>query len=313
MFHYLVLANQACRWKIFLPERWREACVLNDDGNMDPNLTLAHMTHNTAVILLHQVIAFPLPEWQNSRMRLPSASSTETCLAAATEVAIIAQEFLQRSSSLTNPQFAFCLFICGRLLLTYSSYRGEPLADAFDSLVASLVQTSKHWNGPYAVPDVETHNLASKFATRLMTARQQGQGTLDIREPVFSDHQYVEKPHGEQPNQTSFHLERNQAENPEGSSMDTTSLSDLYETSPDSISMAFPPLPLAFQGHIPYTNPSTPHATQTLPTGPGIQYDNPNTMPAEAMADGYEGIDAFLDPFFLPDQRVSVFSYTQNA
>ena len=35
------------QWKLYLPPKWRDASVLNEDGIMDPNLTLAHITHNT--------------------------------------------------------------------------------------------------------------------------------------------------------------------------------------------------------------------------------------------------------------------------
>ncbi|ORY66049.1 fungal-specific transcription factor domain-containing protein [Pseudomassariella vexata] len=299
------------QWKIFLPERWREACVLNSDGNMDPNLTLAHMTHNTAVILLHQVIAFPLPEWRDARIRLPSSSSSETCLAAATEVAIIADAFLQRSSSLTNPQFSFCLFIAGRMLLAYSSYKGEPLASAFDSLVNSLLETSRRWNGLSDISN-ETPNLASKFASRLVEARQQGRNILDIRKPVYSDDQYLENTP-----ENSLDALPNFGHNATGTQyMSISTPPETQDASPDSISMAFPPLPLAFQGQPSFTNPSTPTPSQVvLPNhlAPGTQISNmglvPDPMIGEAAANGYDSIDGFLDNSFPPDQRISVFSY----
>lgn len=171
------------QWKIFLPEQWREACALNVDGIMDPNLTLAHITHNTAVGLLHQGIAYPSQQWQASPIRLPSVSSAETCMAAATEVAIIADKYLLDSTSLTNPQFAFCLFISGRMLLAHAMHYSLPLSPEFNSLTNSLMEISRRWNGPYAQPGSgnETENLASKFAARLVQARDQGPHSLDIR------------------------------------------------------------------------------------------------------------------------------------
>lgn len=103
------------RWKLFLPPQWREAAVVN--GRMDPNLTLAHITHNTSVILLHQGIAYPSMQWQSSSIKLPSSSSADTCLSAAIEITTITQQYLIHNTGLTNPQFAFCLFVSGRVLL----------------------------------------------------------------------------------------------------------------------------------------------------------------------------------------------------
>lgn len=91
--------------------------MLNQDGIMDPNLTLAHITQNTAVIQLHQSIAYPCAQWLENGIKLPSAGSSETCLTAASEIGIISQQYLAQSTSITNPQFSFCLFIAGRVLL----------------------------------------------------------------------------------------------------------------------------------------------------------------------------------------------------
>ena len=146
-----------------LPERWREACALNEDGNMDPNLTLAHITHNTAVVLLHQGIAYPTAEWQSLPINLPSAPSAKTCLSAAVEVSIIVAEFLRNSRCLTSPQFAFCLFICGRMLIVHSLYYTVPLSPCFDELIDSLKEMSNRWNGDQFLAG---ENLASKFAHR---------------------------------------------------------------------------------------------------------------------------------------------------
>jgi hypothetical protein len=158
---------------------------------MDSYLTLAHITHNTAIGLLHQGIAYPLQEWQSNRIRLLWVSSAETCLAAATEVAIIAEKYLQGSISLTNPQFAFCLFVNGRMLLAHSLHYNVPLAPSFDSLTNSLREISRRWNGPHAENGLEneTDNLASKFASRLDQARHKGPNALDIRQPVYSEEQ----------------------------------------------------------------------------------------------------------------------------
>ncbi len=311
------------RWKVFLPERWREACVLNDDGIMDPNLTLAHITHNTAVVLLHQGIAYPSAEWQSTAIRLPSASSAETCLAAATEVAIIAEKFLQCSPILTNPQFAFCLFICGRMLLAHAIHYSCPLAPEFESLISSLREISRRCNGPHkitAAPD----NLASKFAVRLDQARQQGAEPLDIREAAYSqdngtrvtgslmhDQNFSDSGPGIQ----SAHLGV-----PIGTKSAHVSMNPDQEGSPDSISLAFPPLPLAFQ-------PQSDSAAQTrmpspmpiasaLPDPssvfalPGATYDNPDPPGMDAVTGpGFEQLNSYLEYSFLPNQRISMFSH----
>lgn len=103
------------QWKVFLPTKWASARV--EDGHMDPNLTLAHLTHNTAVILLHQSIALPSAKWKSCPITLPSTTSAETCITAAIEINTIASKFLSTMSGPTNPQFSFCLFMAGRVLL----------------------------------------------------------------------------------------------------------------------------------------------------------------------------------------------------
>lgn len=88
---------------------------------MDPNLTLAHMTHNTSMILLHQRIAYPQPEWENL-VKLPSSCSAETCQIAAIETQNIAEKYLRHSVGLTTNQFAFCVFVAARVLLSKTSF-----------------------------------------------------------------------------------------------------------------------------------------------------------------------------------------------
>jgi hypothetical protein len=85
---------------------------------MDPNLTLAHITHNTSMILLHQRIAYPESHWTNI-VKLPSFCSAETCQVAAVETATITQKYLKYTSqnSPVTSQFAFCVFVSARVLL----------------------------------------------------------------------------------------------------------------------------------------------------------------------------------------------------
>lgn len=288
---------------------------------MDPNLTLAHITHNTAVVLLHQGIAYPSAEWQATTIRLPSASSAETCLAAATEVAIIADKFLQCSPILTNPQFAFCLFICGRMLLAHAIHYSCPLAPEFESLISSLGEISTRCNGPHmtaTAPD----NLASKFAARLDQARQQGAEPLDIRDAAYSQSNSIRASSSaihqqnfsdEGPGMQSSHL---------GIPVGTKSVAMANrdeEGSPDSISLAFPPLPLAFQPQpesaAQTRMPSLMPITSTLPdpssvfTMSSASYDNQGPPGMDAVTGpGFEQLNSYLEYSFLPNQRISMFS-----
>lgn len=335
------------QWKIFLPERWREACAVNEDGNMDPNLTLAHITHNVAVILLHQGIAYPSAEWQavlpTIGVRLPSASSAETCFIAATEVVTIVERFLRDNPViLTNPQFAFCLFICGRMMLAHAAYYNIALPREFDILLDSLWEISKRWK--------LDNNIAAKFASRLLRARQQG-AYLDIRQAVFSDdqaaitdnsprilrngkaaqssstqefrntppslatahhHQTMTGPSQQQRAVTDYH---NHTTQPGGSRVEipvpingstSNGVHSMDEESPDSISFAFPPLPLAFQaGQI-------ASATQTAIQSPAMQ---PAPYPVQDFGDGivpmdanaFQDINFFMEYSFPPDERVSMY------
>ncbi|TDZ34240.1 hypothetical protein C8035_v009529 [Colletotrichum spinosum] len=311
------------QWKIFLPEQWREACVLNSDGIMDPNLTAAHIIHNTSVVLLHQGIAYPLPEWQATGIRLPSASSSETCLAAATEVAIIAQKFLQDSTLVVSPLFAFCLFICGRMFLAHSLYYSVALTGDFDSLVGSLRIIANRWSGT----GDKSENLASKFATRLAQARQQGHGMLDIRQAVYSEDRretpssasgvYPGTP-GRSLNQQVSGLGLNAAGPTE---QDATFMGAFHavgldfdqEASPDSISLAFPPLPLAFHAQNSSRGPTTmpspaPGHSQTPHMAYGhYNVENDHVIGPNPVGD-FGDLNAYLDYSFLPNQRISMFS-----
>lgn len=107
-------------WKMFLPQKWKDSNISRRPTiiNMDPNLTLAHITHNTSMILLHQQIAYPSPQW-TSIVRMPSAHSAETCQIAAAETATITRKYLKYTleNSPVNSQFAFCVFVSARALL----------------------------------------------------------------------------------------------------------------------------------------------------------------------------------------------------
>ncbi|CAK7207665.1 hypothetical protein SEUCBS139899_010476 [Sporothrix eucalyptigena] len=140
-------------WKMYLPQRWRDSNVSRQPAlvNMDPNLTLAHITHNTSTILLHQRIAYPDPAWWTRIVKLPSFCSAETCQNAAVETAAITSKYLRytpKHRPVSSP-FAFCVYISARVLLVH--WRCEAGAvdvlPEFWSLVRSLEDMDRRWIG----------------------------------------------------------------------------------------------------------------------------------------------------------------------
>ncbi|KFA80953.1 hypothetical protein S40288_09574 [Stachybotrys chartarum IBT 40288] len=309
------------QWKLFLPAPWREACAVNADGNMDPNLTLAHITHNTAVVVLHQSIAYPSTEWQLTPIKLPSQASAETCLTAAIEVATIAEHFLRNSSFLANPQFAFCLFVCGRMLLSHAKYYKTQLVTSFKSLVDSLEEINKRWGGPDRPHGSATMsgNLASKFVSRLLEAFNQGSTTVGIRQAAYSEDG------GRHDNYDNLSTKASRQTRTLNSSLSTLGVDtgmQLYtEASPDSISLAFPPLPQAFwapsaaetsvqppsmtmngvNGAFPY------HSSVSRATDP-TRLENENNQHLQVFAD----FSTYLNNTVMPGQRISMYEQPET-
>ncbi|KAI5457551.1 fungal-specific transcription factor domain-containing protein [Mariannaea sp. PMI_226] len=152
------------RWKTFLPARWQVAGI-DATGRMDENLTLAHITHNTSVIMLHQNIAYPDASF---RHRLPSQNAAKTCVAAAGEIATIAAKFIANSPVVIPPAFSFCLFIAARVLLADSNHFSTPVDPNFDILLHALRDASTRWRaGGLAFA---SENLAGQFADRIDAA-----------------------------------------------------------------------------------------------------------------------------------------------
>ncbi|KAK5048259.1 hypothetical protein LTR84_005929 [Exophiala bonariae] len=106
-------------WKMFLPQQWKDSGVSRRDfpGVMDPNMTVAHATHNASMILLHQSIAYPGLKLQG--INLPSSYSADTCQHAAIETANITSKYLETTSRCfpVSPQLGFSAFVGGRVLL----------------------------------------------------------------------------------------------------------------------------------------------------------------------------------------------------
>jgi hypothetical protein len=155
-------------WKMLLPRKWKvNIAQQSSTSRMDPNLTLAHVTHNASMILLHQPIAFPPPDW-TFKTRLPSFCSLDTCQAAAIEIATITDHYL-RIAAHTGPlsnQFAFCVYLAARVLLLHWRYCAtDALSAEFWLLMQSLELMAKRWAGPHQLGPGE--NFASKYQSTL--------------------------------------------------------------------------------------------------------------------------------------------------
>ncbi|KAJ4359448.1 uncharacterized protein N0V89_000001 [Didymosphaeria variabile] len=135
------------QWKMFLPPRWKDSDISQNREvvNMDPNLTLAHITHNTSMILLHHSIAYPPKDWSDY-IALPKDCSAQTCRHAAVETANIVTKFLTHTLiPFVNTQFAFCTFIAAKVLLYEHQATGRPLRPEFDRMKRNLEEMSARW------------------------------------------------------------------------------------------------------------------------------------------------------------------------
>ncbi|XPS92565.1 hypothetical protein M3J09_001952 [Ascochyta lentis] len=154
-------------WKLFLPPRWRDSNISADREviDMDPNLTLAHITHNTSMILLHHPIAYPAKSW-NDYVALPKECSAQTCELAAVETSNIVSRFLTYTPiPFVNVQFAFCAFVAAKaLLFEHQASRGL-LRPEFERLVRDLWAMSNRWEHdaanrrPFNQAGVYAHHL----------------------------------------------------------------------------------------------------------------------------------------------------------
>ncbi|KAG4436263.1 hypothetical protein IFR05_008245 [Cadophora sp. M221] len=161
-------------WKMFLPQQWKDSNISRDLSfvDMDPNLTLAHITHNTSMILLHQHIAYPPPHW-NDLVKLPSSCSAETCQLAAIETSAICQKYLKYTENgIVNSQFALCAFIAGRILLVHWRFCNTELSPEYFSLVDCLYEMSRRWQGQETQDRQNSSNekgpsIATQYALQL--------------------------------------------------------------------------------------------------------------------------------------------------
>jgi hypothetical protein len=274
---------------------------------MDPNLTLAHITHNTAVILLHQGIAYPPPHWRTCPIKLPSASSAETCLDAASEIATIGQRFLSFSPIFTNPQFSFCLFIAGRMILRHARYNRIPVPSALDVLISSLLEISQRWTGREQSANPMADNLASSFAKRLTEAQSNSAAasrpSLDIRQTAYSDESREQplQPHsiGYSPHDSGLLLSRiSDGVSPRG---DVSKASPQASHDLDPFSLAFPPLPLAFQQDFAVFSGSNPISVYDQSSN-GQPHPNLSTQPHDPHYSPWQGHNAPIENHVVSSQ-----------
>lgn len=175
------------RWKTFLPARWQVSGI-DATGKMDENLTLAHITHNTSVIMLHQIIAYPDAAF---RHRLPSQNTAKTCVTAAGEIATIAAKFIANTTVVIPPALSFCLFIAARVLLADSNHFGTPVDPNFETLLQALRDGSSRWAAGGSSPSSSLigpgeNNLAGQFAERIDAARR-SRSPINVRTVALTE------------------------------------------------------------------------------------------------------------------------------
>jgi hypothetical protein len=151
------------QWKMFLPPRWKDSDISQDREvvNMDPNLTLAHITHNTSMILLHHSVAYPPKDWSDY-IALPKDCSAQTCRHAAVETANIVNKFLTHTLiPFVNTQFAFCTFIAAKVLLYEHQATRRPLRPEFDRMKRNLKEMSSRWTAGKPVSESRRSSQAT--------------------------------------------------------------------------------------------------------------------------------------------------------
>ncbi|KAF1940592.1 hypothetical protein EJ02DRAFT_445373 [Clathrospora elynae] len=170
------------QWKMFLPHRWKDSNISPDSAviDMDPNLTLAHITHNTSMILLHHPIAYPPKSW-NSYVALPKECSAQTCELAAVETSNIVDKFLAHTPiPFVNVQFAFCTFIAAKALLFENQATRRSLRPEFQRLIRSLWEMATRWGGKIKDGNdvTQSQNQAGMYANHLERLCEACQGDI---------------------------------------------------------------------------------------------------------------------------------------
>ncbi|KAG4439697.1 hypothetical protein IFR05_004834 [Cadophora sp. M221] len=175
-------------WKMFLPQQWKDTNISRRPAEviMDPNLTLAHITHNASMILLHQVIAYPSTHWDWAS-KLPSRWSADTCQAAAVETSSITENYLKSptKSKIVNSQFAFCVFVAARVLLVHWRHYDASPAPEFAKLLSSLSTMSICWKGERETQSGPPKDIAAKYADQLRALQHRCTNNPDFRIDVM--------------------------------------------------------------------------------------------------------------------------------
>ncbi|RGP63255.1 hypothetical protein FSPOR_8727 [Fusarium sporotrichioides] len=261
-------------WKMFLPQKWKDSNISRRPTiiNMDPNLTLAHITHNTSMILLHQQIAYPAPQW-TSIVRMPSAHSAETCQIAAAETATITQKYLKYTpeNSPVNSQFAFCVFVSARALLVHWRYYKTVLASEFWVLIESLDQFAKRWAGP--IPTAKSKaSIAGKYSAQLRALYQKCIENPDYSPDVvgYSTDGFVDQSSTQTPQ--GHDLTRHNTQS--GDTVVARALQGPFDTRPANTGLPFDPT----QTRI--SNEQLDFLPQISPTNPGLEHNSPDELSA---------------------------------
>ncbi|KEY70714.1 hypothetical protein S7711_09882 [Stachybotrys chartarum IBT 7711] len=170
---FLNLDLMLTNWKARLPPRHQQASY-DENGYMDHNITLAHLTHNTTGILLyHWPYTLYNTSAAGSDLQTALFSHIHVVKQAAKEIAKICTRFLLRRRYLVSPQFTLCQFIAARALLVYSHWMLEPLDEDFQTLYSSLTESSQRWQGRAGNQDGNSRsplpiiNLATLLQLRL--------------------------------------------------------------------------------------------------------------------------------------------------
>lgn len=255
---------------------------------MDPNLTLAHITHNTSMILLHQQIAYPAPQW-TSIVRMPSAHSAETCQIAAAETATITQKYLKYTpeTSPVNSQFAFCVFVSARALLGWFTqlppfklsndlsvhwrYYKTVLAPEFWVLVESLDDFAKRWAGPIFKSKSKV-SLAGKYSAQLRALHQKCTDNPSYSPDVvgYSTDGFV----SQTPGQTPKGHEDARHDNLSNNGVVSAALQTPFDMPPPNSRLPFDPT----QTQI--SNDQLNFIPQISPTNPGLEHNSPDELSA---------------------------------
>jgi hypothetical protein len=134
-------------WKTRLPPRYQQASY-DENGYMDHNVTLAHLTHNTSGIMLYQWShAVSCMTTAGANLHPTLLSQTFLIKQAAKEISKICNRFLLHRHYLMSPQFSYCQFLAARALLAYANWMMEPVDEDYESLCSSLAESARRWDG----------------------------------------------------------------------------------------------------------------------------------------------------------------------